>query len=349
MRLDISKKTKVICTIGPASETPEMVLRLYEEGMNVMRLNFSHGTHEQQRKKLLIARSFEEKYGILLPVALDTKGPEIRTGMMEGGKVDVPEGHEMRISMEPCLGNSERFSCSYKGLYDDVNVGDYVLVDDGNLQLDIIGKDEERRELLVRAHNAHYLKDQKGMNAPCSRLSMPFISEQDEKDLAFGCEHHVDAIFASFVRRPEDVADMRAILAKYGDPNIPIFAKIENPEAVEKIEQIVDCCDGIMVARGDLGVEVPPEEVPVIQKRIIDLCRKAPTSRPPSPRAATASCSPPSPPPAPIRSRPCRCRPRSPRPWRSTSITRSSPASPTRPASIPTTMPSPTPWPTPPY
>ena len=274
MRLDISKKTKVICTIGPASETPEMVLRLYEEGMNVMRLNFSHGTHEQQRKKLLIARSFEEKYGILLPVALDTKGPEIRTGMMEGGKVDVPEGHEMRISMEPCLGNSERFSCSYKGLYDDVKVGDYVLVDDGNLQLDIIGKDEERRELLVKAHNAHYLKDQKGMNAPCSRLSMPFISEQDEKDLKFACEEDFDCVFASFVRRPEDIQDMRAILTKHGRPDMPIFAKIENPEGVEKIEKICEVADGIMVARGDLGDEIPPEEVPLVQRRIIALCRK---------------------------------------------------------------------------
>ena len=274
MRLDISKKTKIICTIGPASDTHEMLLKLYDAGMNVMRLNFSHGTHEEQLKKLKIARDFEKEYGILLPVALDTKGPEIRTGMMENGKVDVPEGHIMRIQMTPCLGNFERFSCSYTGLYDDVKVGDTLLVDDGNLQFLIVEKDEEKRELVVKALNAHYLKDQKGMNAPCSRLSMPFISPQDEKDLAFGCQEGFDCIFASFVRRPEDIDAMREILAKYGRPDMPIFAKIENPEGVEKIEQIAQKADGIMVARGDLGDEIPPEEVPLAQRRIISLCRK---------------------------------------------------------------------------
>ncbi len=274
MRLDISKKTKVICTIGPSSESPEMVLKLYEAGMNVMRLNFSHGTHEEQKKKLQIARDFEKKYDILLPVALDTKGPEIRTGMMENGKVDVPEGTIMRIQMTPCLGNKERFSCSYAGLYDDTKVGDTLLVDDGNLQFLIIEKDEKNRELVVKALNSHYLKDQKGMNAPCSRLSMPFISPQDESDLKFGCEEGFDCIFASFVRRPEDIEDLRKVLAKYGRPQMPIFAKIENPEGVEKIEEIARAADGIMVARGDLGDEIAPEEVPLVQRRIIALCRK---------------------------------------------------------------------------
>lgn len=274
MLLNISKKTKIVCTIGPATSTKEKILDLYKAGMTVMRINFSHGTHEEQLAKLEIARDYE-KQGIYIPVALDTKGPEIRTGYMKDGKVPVKTGQKMRVQMEDCLGDETHFSVSYSGLFEDVKVGDHLLIDDGNLDFEVTGKDDEKRELLVEAKNNHVLKDQKGVNAPFSRLSMPFISEQDEKDLAFGCEHHVDAIFASFVRRPEDVRDMRAVLAKYGDPDIPIFAKIENPEAVEKIEQIVDCCDGIMVARGDLGVEVPPEEVPVIQKHIIDLCRKA--------------------------------------------------------------------------
>ena len=225
MHLNISKKTKIVCTIGPATQTPEMVRKLYSAGMTVMRINFSHGTHEEQLNKIKIARSFE-KEGIYIPVALDTKGPEIRTGYMEGGKIPVKTGQVMRISMEDCLGNAERFSVSHAGLYDDVEIGNHILIDDGNLDFKVTGKDEAKRELIVEAQNNHVLKDQKGVNAPFSRLSMPFISEKDEKDLAFGCEQHVDAIFASFVRRPEDIQDIRACLAKYGDPTIPIFAKI---------------------------------------------------------------------------------------------------------------------------
>ena len=274
MELHVNKKTKIVCTIGPASETKDMILKLYRAGMNVMRVNFSHGTHEEQLKKLIIARELERELGILLPVALDTKGPEIRTGMMENGKVDVVKGQKMRITSQKCLGNAERFYCSYEGLYDDVKVGDLILIDDGNLEMVVTGKDEASREILVEAQNNHYIKDQKGMNAPSTRLSMPFISAQDESDLKFGCEHDVDAVFASFVRRPEDIRDLKAVLKKYGKPNIPVFAKIENPEGVEKIEDIIRAADGIMVARGDLGDEVPPEQVPLIQRRIIKMCRK---------------------------------------------------------------------------
>ncbi|MDY6429789.1 MAG: pyruvate kinase [Bacilli bacterium] len=273
MLLNISKKTKIVCTIGPASETPEKILELYKAGMTVMRLNFSHGTHEGQLKKLLIARSFE-KQGIYIPVALDTKGPEIRTGYMENGAIEVEDGQKMRISMEEVTGNSERFSVTYSGLYDDVKAGDHLLIDDGELDFEIIGKDEKTREILVEAKNSHVLKNQKGVNAPFSRLSMPFISPKDESDLKFACDHDVDCIFASFTRRPEDVLAIKETLAKYGNPNIPVFAKIENPEGVKKIDGIIDAADGIMVARGDLGVEIPPEEVPVVQQMIIKKCRE---------------------------------------------------------------------------
>lgn len=275
MNLITSKKTKIICTIGPASDSPEMIHSLYEAGMNVMRVNFSHGTHEEQLKKVDIARGFEKEYGIYIPIALDTKGPEIRTGYMENGKVAVNKGQKMRITMKDVIGNDAIFSSSYKGLYDDVKVGDTILIDDGNLEMEVTGKDETKKEILVTAKNNHYIKDQKGMNAPTTRLNMPFISEQDESDLKFGCEHDVDCVFASFVRRPEDIRDLKATLAKYGKPDIPVFAKIENPEGVEKIEGIVKEADGIMVARGDLGDEIPPEEVPLVQRRIISLCRKA--------------------------------------------------------------------------
>ena len=272
MLLNITKKTKIICTIGPASDTPEKVRELYKAGMNVMRINFSHGTHPQQKAKVDIARSFE-KEGIYIPVALDTKGPEIRTGYMENDGLDIPDGHKMRISMENCLGNLEKFSVTYAGLFEDVKIGDHILIDDGNLDFEIVDLDKAKREIIVVARNHHFLKNQKGVNCPSSRLSMDFISPKDEEDLRFGCENNVDCIFASFVRRPEDILAMKEILKKYGNPDIPIFAKIENPEAVEKIEAIVDVADGVMVARGDLGVEIPPETVPDVQRQIITACR----------------------------------------------------------------------------
>ena len=179
MRLNISKKTKIICTIGPASDNKEKVRELYEAGMNVMRINFSHGTHPQQQAKIDIARSFEEE-GIYIPVALDTKGPEIRTGFMEGDALDIPDGHKMRISMENCLGNLERFSVTYPGLYDDVKVGDHVLIDDGNLDFEVIDKDEKynphssHQDLALSCgdcHNAHeasvlVCNDCHALNAP---------------------------------------------------------------------------------------------------------------------------------------------------------------------------------------
>lgn len=272
MLLHIEKKTKIVCTIGPSSDTPEMIEKLYNEGMDVMRINFSHGTHEEQLQKINIVRAFEKR-GIYIPVCLDTKGPEIRTGMMENGLVTVKKGQHLSICMYETLGNEERFSCSYHNLINDVSVGDPILVDDGNLILRVLSKDFEKKEIRVVAENDHYIKDQKGMNIPNSELSMPFISEQDEKDIAFGCEHDVDAIFASFVRRKQDILDLKSLLKRYGKPNIPVFAKIENPEGVKKIEEILEVADGVMVARGDLGDEIPPECVPSIQRRIIKLCR----------------------------------------------------------------------------
>jgi pyruvate kinase len=275
MLLFTSKKTKIVCTIGPASDTKEMIWKLYNAGMNVMRINFSHGTHEEQLGKIRIARQFEKERGVYIPVALDMKGPSIRTGYMTNGAIPIAEGQVMRISMKEMLGTAEKFSVTYANLYDDVSIGDVILIDDGNLQLQITEKDAANRELVVKALNPHVLKDQKGVNAPLSRLGMPYISAKDEDDLKFGCEQDVDAVFCSFCRRPEDIAAVRKIIAKYGKPDIPVFAKIENPEGLGKIADIVKVADGIMVARGDLGDEIAPEQVPLAQKQMIRLCRQA--------------------------------------------------------------------------
>ncbi|HAK05241.1 MAG TPA: pyruvate kinase [Firmicutes bacterium] len=272
--LNISKKTKIVATIGPASDTYEMLLSLLKAGMNVMRLNFSHGDYAGHLAKIELARRLEKDTGIYIPVMLDTRGPEIRLGLLENDAIDIPKGHTLTISMEPVLGNLERISVTYSGLFDDVKLGDHLKIDDGNLDFEIIKKNHQTRELLVIALNAHRLKSRKGVNAPFARLSMPFISKKDEEDLAFGVAHKVDYIAASFTRRPQDVIDIKETIKRLGGQPIPIIAKIENPEGVENLEAILGVADGIMVARGDLGVEIPAERVPIVQKHIVAMCRR---------------------------------------------------------------------------
>jgi len=272
--INIAKKTKIVCTIGPASDSYETLVELVRAGMNVMRLNFSHGDYAGHLSKIELARRIEREQGIFIPVMLDTRGPEIRLGLLENDGCDIPKDHVFVISMEPILGTPERISVTYPGLYDDVKIGDHLKIDDGNLDLVIIDKNKTQRELVVRALNGHRLKSRKGVNAPFARLSMPFISNKDRDDLAFGVEHKVDYIAASFTRRPQDVLDIRQTIAELGGSPIPIIAKIENPEGVENLEAIINVADGIMVARGDLGVEIPAERVPIIQKRIVALCRR---------------------------------------------------------------------------
>jgi pyruvate kinase len=272
--LRIDKKTKIVATIGPASDTFEKVLALIQAGMNVMRINFSHGSYQTHLHKIQLARRFENELGIYIPVMLDTRGPEIRLGTLEDDQAFVPQDSVVRISMTPLVGNASLFSITYPELYHDVKVGDLLKIDDGNLALKIIEKDHEMRHLVCRALNDHTIKSRKALNAPFARLSMPFISDQDREDLEFGCKHDVDYIAASFTRRKQDILDIRAILEANGKPNIQIIAKIENPEGVDNLEEIIEVADGIMVARGDLGVEIAAEQVPIVQKRIVTLCRK---------------------------------------------------------------------------
>ncbi|HKM10867.1 MAG: pyruvate kinase [Bacilli bacterium] len=272
--LNISKKTKIVCTIGPASDSYQMVKKLVKAGMNVMRINFSHGSYEEHWKKIQIVKRLQKKFGIYIPVMLDTKGPEIRCQLFENGGVDIARNHIIRVSMTPLLGNKEVFSISYPGLFDDVKIADHLKIDDGKLDLQIIQKDVSKRELLCKALNAHFLKDRKGINAPFARLTMPFISVRDEEDLKWGCAHGIAMVAASFTRRKQDILDIKALLAKYHHPEIQVIAKIENREALDNFEEILSVVDGIMVARGDLGVEIPPEEVPVVQELLIRRCRE---------------------------------------------------------------------------
>jgi len=272
MRFD--KKTKIVATIGPASDTYEKLLQLVEAGMNVMRVNFSHGDYTSHAHKIALARRLEKEKGIYIPVMLDSRGPEIRVGLFDGDSALIIQDSIVRVAMTNIIGTKDKFSVSYPGLFDDVKVSDQLRIDDGNLALLIIEKDSKHRELVTKALNTHTIKNRKGLNAPFARLSMPFISAQDEADFKFGCEHDVNYIAASFTRREQDVLDIRAILEKYGKPHIKIIAKIENPEGVDNLDAILKVADGIMVARGDLGVEIPAEQVPIVQKRIVEQCRK---------------------------------------------------------------------------
>ena len=273
MALMIDKKTKIVCTIGPSSENKEMIEKLYKAGMNVARLNFSHGTHEEHQKKIDLIRSFEEKK-IYIPIAYDTKGPEVRVGMMENDKVDIEKNAIIRIVKDDVLGNAERFSCTYKNLYKDIKIGDNILLDDGNLELIVIEKDEKTKDVILRAVNKHYLKSKKSMNLPHTSLNIPFISAKDEDDLRFACENDLDVIFASFVRKASDIKEMKEILKKLNHPGIPIIAKIENREGLDNIDEILDLADGVMVARGDLGGEIPLPEVPIAQEMIVKKARR---------------------------------------------------------------------------
>ena len=271
--VNLKKKTKIVCTIGPSSQDMGVLKKLIANGMNVMRLNFSHGDYEEQLGKLLKARELE-KEGIYIPVMLDTKGPEIRCHDIEGGKVQIVKGQTLRISMKPVLGNAEKISVTFDKLYDDVAVGNHIKIDDGKLDLVVTGKDGFNKEIITEALNTHVISSKKGVNCSGAKLnSLKFISEKDEQDLIWGCEHGVDLISASFVRCAKDVQDIRNILIEHGHPEIKIISKIENYEAMGCLPEIVDASDGIMVARGDLGLEIPEETVPIVQKKLIDLCR----------------------------------------------------------------------------
>ena len=266
------RKTKIVCTIGPASESEEKLRELIEAGMNVARFNFSHGTHEEHRAKF--ERLVKVRSEMNLPIAtlLDTKGPEIRTRDFKNGKVQLVEGQKFTLTTDPdFLGDETGCSVTYEGLPGDVKPGSSVMIDDGliGLRVDSV----EGKEVHCTVLNGGPVSNHKGINLPGSDLSMPFISEQDRSDLEFGCDLGYDFVAASFTRTAKDIRDVREIL-KENESNAKIIAKIESVQGVQNLEEILDEADGIMVARGDLGIEVPLEEVPILQKKMIKMAEE---------------------------------------------------------------------------
>lgn len=268
------RKTKIVCTIGPASESEEMLEKLMKAGMNVARLNFSHGSHEEHKARIDTIRKVAKKLGKTIGILLDTKGPEIRTHDMKDGLIMLEKGKEVIVSMTQVEGTPEKFSVTYENLINDVQVGSYILLDDGLVELEVKEIDKANGEVRCEILNTGELKNKKGVNLPGVRVNLPGITDKDADDILFGIKEDVDYIAASFVRRPSDVLDIREILERENNHNITIFPKIENQEGIDNIEEILEVSDGLMVARGDMGVEIPPESVPIVQKDLIRKCNK---------------------------------------------------------------------------
>ena len=266
------KKTKIVCTIGPSSNNEEILRKMIAAGMNVARFNFSHGSHETQKANLDLVKKVREEMGVAVATMMDTKGPEIRFRDFENGKISLEKGQDFILSTDDFVGDSHRGSITYAGLPGDVHVGSMILVNDGLIQLQVT--DIAQKEITTKVIVPGDILNHKGLNAPGAELKMPFISEQDRKDILFGIEQDYDYIALSFVRTAKDVEAVRAIL-DFSGSKMKIIAKIESTQGVENLEEILAAADGLMVARGYMGVELPPEQVPYIQKKMIDMANAA--------------------------------------------------------------------------
>ncbi|MDE7271585.1 MAG: pyruvate kinase [Lachnospiraceae bacterium] len=260
------RKTKIICTIGPVSESEEKLKELLLAGMNVARFNFSHGNHDEHQMKLERARRAAKELGLPLATMQDTKGPEIRLRDFEGGKAYLETGAAFRLTTEEIMGTADRASITYKNLKNDVEVGKSILIDDGLIELTI--KEIEDTDIVCEVVNGGYVSNHKGINVPGAILSMPYISEVDREDIIFGVKMGYDYLAASFVRCADDVLAVKALIREHGG-RMKVISKIENMQGIDNLDEILAVSDGIMVARGDMGVEIPLEEVPVLQKKMI--------------------------------------------------------------------------------
>ena len=268
------RKTKIVGTVGPVSQDKAILRQLILSGVNVVRNNFSHGDHEEHLGRFRTVQELNAELGTYVGTMLDTKGPEIRTHNFLNGSVYIKQGKQVIISMKEILGTEDKFSISYPTLFNDVEVGSSILIDDGYLSLLIIEKDKENQELITVAKNSHMIKNRRGVNVPNTVLHMPFLSEKDILDIHLACDYDYDYIAASFTRRADDVLAIRQILNSRGKDYIQIIAKIENQEGYDNVDEIIAVADGIMVARGDLGVEVFAEDLPHMQKSIVHKCQQ---------------------------------------------------------------------------
>ena len=272
---EIKRKTKIICTIGPASESKEILKKLAKAGLNAARVNFSHGNYEENKEKIENVKAVREELGIPIALILDTKGPEIRTGNQETGneKAQINEGDIFTFVNEDTIGDRSQTSISYKDLYKEINLGSKILVDDGELEFEVI--EIKDKNIICKALNSGMLGSRKTVNVPGLKLDLPALAPKDIEDIKSGIKADVDYIAASFVRRADDVKQIRKLLDENGGQEIKIISKIESQEGIDNIDEIMELSDGIMIARGDMAVEIPFEQVPVVQKKFIKKCNNA--------------------------------------------------------------------------
>lgn len=269
----MKRKTKIICTLGPAVDSEEILIKLMLKGMDVARINFSHGTHEQHKDRVDRFKKVRETLGLPIPLLLDTKGPEIRTGKFEADEVLLKEGETFTLVNEDLIGNNTKTSVTYKSLYLDVKKGSRILINDGLVELEV--KQIKDKDIICTVLNGGTIGNNKGINVPGAEIHLPSITEQDIEDIKFGIQNEFDFIAASFVRKASDVVEIKKVLEKNNGQGIKVIAKIENREGIQNFDEIIKVADGIMVARGDLGVEIPVEDVPVVQKSLIEKCYKS--------------------------------------------------------------------------
>jgi pyruvate kinase len=270
------KKTKIVATVGPASESEEMLLALAKAGVNVFRMNFSHGDHQEHKIRIDRVRKINKEHGFKCAILQDLQGPKIRVGQMEGGNagVELVEGNKFIFTNTDVVGNAERVSTPYKGMYEDVKIGERILMDDGKLEVKVVAVDKEKQEVITEVVYGGLLKQKKGVNLPNTNISQPSVTEKDWKDLDFGLEMDVDWIALSFVRTAAEITRIKDYITSKGS-KAKVVAKLEKPEAIVNMDSIIEATDAVMVARGDLGVEVPGEQVPWMQKELVRKCNLA--------------------------------------------------------------------------
>ena len=271
--MPLHKKTKIVATLGPAINTKAMLEKMVDAGVNVFRINFSHADYENVKERIKDIRTINKEKGLYTSILADLQGPKLRVGVMEDG-VHLNDGDAFVFTTESCVGTSEKAFMTYQNFPKDVKVGEHIMVDDGKLLFEVVGTNR-RDEVQTKVIVGGVLSSKKGVNLPNTAISLPALTEKDMKDAIFALEQHVDWIALSFVRNPEDLRKLHDLIKQNSVHRVPVIAKIEKPEAVENIDALIPYCDGLMVARGDLGVEIPMQEVPLIQKKLVQRAKLA--------------------------------------------------------------------------